>query len=280
MGNYNPYAAPAAQAPGAGDVPVRGEPQPWDVGDAIKGGWEIYKAHWAPLTFGYFVVALVGGLPGQVAPMLTIAGTIDQGSSTYYAIHIPLSIVGWLIAEFFMAGFTRAVLRAVRTNDASFGDFFAAGERFLPYIAMSFLKTLGILLGILMLIVPGIIVGLGFANAPFFVIDQKLGPIESLKASWDVSEGQKGNLFVLGLAEFGLMLLGLLACCLGMFVAVPVMMLARAIVYTKMSGTAPAPPAPPGAWGGPPAYGGGYSAGPTPGSYGQWGPPGGGGPSP
>ena len=271
MGNYNPYAAPAAQAASGGEVPPRGEPQPWDVGDAVKGGWELYKAHWAPLTFGYFVVALIGGLPGQVAPMLTVAGTIDQGSSTYYAIHLPLSFLGWLIAEFFMAGFTRTVLRAVRTNDASFGDFFSAGERFLPYIAMSFLKSLAIVVGLLLLVVPGIIVGLGFANAPFFVIDQRHGPIEALKASWEVSEGQKGNLFVLALAEVGLMLLGFIACCLGMFVAVPVMMLARAIVYTKMSGTAPAPA---GAWapaGGPPGYGG-----PTAGSYGAWGPPGGG----
>ena len=275
MSNYNPYAAPAAPTVGGGDVPLRGEPQPWDVGDAIKGAWEVYKAHWAPLTFGYFVVALVGGLPGQVTPLLTVFGSVDEGTSTYYALHIPLSIVGWLIAEFFMAGFTRAVLRAVRPNDASFGDFFAAGGRFLPYIAMSFLKTLATVLGLLMLIVPGVIVALGFANAPFFVVDQKLGPIASLKASWEVSEGQKGNLFVLFLAEFGLMVLGVLACCLGMFVVIPVMMLARAIVFMKMSGTAPPPPAPPGAWAAaPPGHPGG--GGPTPGTYGQWGPPGGG----
>ena len=275
MSNYNPYAAPVAPTAGDGGVPARGEPQPWDVGEAIKGGWEVYKAHWAPLTLGYFVVTLIGGLPGQISPLLAVAEVLEEGSATYYAVHVPLSVVGWLIAEFFMAGFIRAALRAVRTNDASFGDFFAAGERFLPFVAMSFLKSLATVVGLLLLVVPGIIVGLGFANAPYFVIDQKLGPIASLKASWEVSEGQKGNLFVLFLAEVGVMILGMLACCVGMFVAVPVMMLARAIVYMKMSGTAPPPPVPPGGWapaGGPPGHGG-----PPPGTYGQWGPPGGGG---
>jgi hypothetical protein len=277
VANYNPYAAPVADAATGGGVPVRGEPQPWDVGGAIKNGWEIYKAHWAPLTFGYLVVTLIGVLPGQVAPMLALAGSIEEGTQTYYLVHVPLSIVGWLIAEFFMAGFTRASMRAVRTNDASLGDFFAAGGRFIPFVAMSFLKALAVGAGLLLLIVPGFIVSLGFANAPFFVIDQRLGPVDALKASWESSEGQKTNLFVLSLAELGLMIGGLAACCLGVLVAVPVVMLARAIVYTKMSGTAPPPPpAPPGAYAPPAPAGmpGGYG---PPGSYGQWGPPGGGG---
>jgi uncharacterized membrane protein len=272
VSDYNPYAAPIAEVAGNGEVPPRGEPQPWEVGEAIRSGWELYKAHWAPLTFGYFVIALVGELPGQVGPTLTVFGTIPEGSRTYYAVHVPLSILGWLIGRFFMAGFTRAALRAVRANDASFGDFFAAGGRFVPFVVMSFLKTLATLAGLALLIVPGIIVGLGFANASFFVMDQRLGPVASLRESWRSTEGQKGKLFILSLAEIGLMIVGLVACCLGFFVVVPVMMLARAIVYTKMSGTAAVPSPPAGPLPGPelPPYGGGY------GPYGQWGPPGGG----
>lgn len=276
MAHYNPYAAPAASTASGTGVPVRGEPQPWDVGEAIKSGWEIYKAHWAPLTFGYFVVALLGGLPGQIAPMLVLAGTLEEGTGTYYAVHVPFSIVGLLVAQFFAAGFTRAALRAVRANDVSFGDFFAAGGRFLPFVAMSFLRTVAMTAGLIALVVPGIIISLGFANAPYFLMDQNVGPIASLKASWEVSEGQKGNLFLLALAELGLMIAGVLACCLGLFVVVPVTMIAQAIVYTKMSGTAAPPAAPPGAYAVQPAAApmapGGYG---PPGSYGQWGPPGG-----
>jgi uncharacterized membrane protein len=138
---------------------------------------------------------------------------------------------------------------------------------------MSFLRSASIVLGLVLFIVPGVILALGFANAPFFVIDQNLGPIASLKASWQISEGQKGKLLLLALAEIGVTVLGLLACCLGIFVAVPVMMLARAIIYTKMSGTAPTPEAPPGAYG----PGGGYGFYGPPGGHGPagYGPPGG-----
>lgn len=264
MSSYNPYAAPAAEAAAREGVPPRGEPQPWDVAGAIKSGWEIYKAHWAPLTFGYFVVTLIGTVPQQIAPVLAQLHVLEEDSAAFYAVHVPLLALGWLIAELFMAGFVRAALRAVRTGDAELGDFFAAGSRFLPYVAMSLLKSLAITVGLVLLVVPGIIVSLGFANAPFFVIDQKLGPIRALAASWEVSEGQKGDLFVLLLAEAGLTVLGLAACCVGLFVVVPVVMVARAIVYTKMSGTAP-PPAPPVAWS---AYTAPYG---SPGPYGSYG---------
>lgn len=264
MSSYNPYAAPAAPMAPGGGVPVQGEPQPWEVGDAIKSGWEIYKAHWAPLTFGYFVVTLIGMVPQQVAPVLAEVGVLEEKSMVYYALHAPLLIVGWLTSEFLMAGFVRAALKALRTNNATFGDFFAAGGRFIPFLVMSSLRTAATLVGLLFLVVPGVIVSLGFANAPFYVMDQNLGPIAALKASWHSAEGQKGNLLLLLLAEVGLTLVGLAACCLGFFVVVPVVLLARAIVYTKMSGTAPEPAAPPGPYS-PGGYGAAYGPG---GAYG------------
>jgi hypothetical protein len=258
---YNPYAAPAAPAPVIGGVPPVGEPQPWSIGDAIRGGWDAYKANWAALTLGYLIATFIGGTPGQVAPVLALTGVLSERTVPYYAVHVPLTIVGWLVAEFLTAGFTRAALQSIRTGHASIGDFFRAGERYVPFVLCSLLRTMATAFGLILLVVPGIIVALGFANAPFYVIDQRLGPVEALRASWRSTDGQKGELFLLSLAEIGITLVGLLAACLGIFVAVPVMLVARAIVYTKMSGTAaPAPPA------------GGMGA-PYPGGYGGFGPP-------
>ncbi|MBX3216411.1 MAG: hypothetical protein KF850_30515 [Labilithrix sp.] len=303
MSDYNPYAAPGAEAAESPSVPVGGEPQPWSVGEVVSGGWHAYKAHWAPLTFGYLVATLIGATPGQVAPMAALAGTLEEGTPAYYALHLPLSVVGWLVAEFLTAGFTRAAMRALRTNDASFGDFFAAGARFVAFVGMSLLRTVAtalaslvfvvavalvaakvvsplVVLPAFLFLVPGVIVALGLSIAPFYVIDQNLGAVASLQASWGATRGHKGHLFALMLVEVGVILLGMAACCLGIFAAVPVMLLARAIVYMRLSGTAPIPAAPPGPYAPPPGHGGPASPPPAPGSYGQWGPPGsyGGGP--
>jgi hypothetical protein len=257
---YNPYAAPAAPVPVIVGVPPTSDPQPWSIGEAIHLGWEAYKANWAPLTLGYFFATALGGIPGQIAPSLALVGVLKQGTVTYWAAHVPLTIVGWLVAEFLAAGFTRAGLIVIRNGRATIGDFFRAGDRFLPFALCSLVRTTLTAFGLLLLVVPGVVLVLGFANAPFYVIDQRLGPIEALRASWRSTDGQKGEMFLLVLAELGITLLGLFAACLGVFVAVPVMLVARAIVYTRMSGTAVATNA----------------ATPATGPYGAYGPPGGG----
>jgi hypothetical protein len=92
----------------------------------------------------------------------------------------------------------------------------------------------------------------------------------------------------LSLVEMLLVLAGMLACCVGLFVVLPVIVLAQTIVYARLSGTAPPPyeqgfggqgyggygppgGAPPPGAGGPPGYG---PPGGAPPGYGP--PPGGG----
>ena len=263
---YNPYAAPigdlAVGSGGTESIPPRGAPQRLPDAPWLREAWQLYKAQWAPLSFGYLVVTVIGSVPGQVAPSLAGLEIIEPKSLLYYGLHAPLSLVGWFVAEYFMCGFVRAALKTVRAGDASFGDFFAAGGQFFPYLAMSFVRALAVVLGLVLLVVPGVIVMLGFANAPYFVVDQRLGPIAALKESWANADGQKAGLFNLLVAEIALTLLGLAACCFGIIVAVPFLQVARALVYTKMAGTA-APPTP---------------EAPPAGGYGVYGPPGGGAP--
>jgi hypothetical protein len=117
-----------------------------------------------------------------------------------------------------------------------------------------------------------------------------------MKASWAATSGQKGKLFLFGLVGVLLIIGGYLACCVGLFVAFPVMMVSMATIYLRLSGQwggggmaygppggygAPGGYAPPGGYGAPPAGGfgappgGGY--GPPPGGGGGYGPPPGGG---
>lgn len=286
----NPYAAPQAAAPLPAGVPPQGEPQPWDVGEVLRIAWDLFKANWAAFSFGTFVALLVGMLPSQVAPGLAAAGILEQQSGAYWGVHVPLMLVGYLIQGFFAVGLARMALNASRTGMCSFGDAFSGGSRFLPYMGMWFLAMFGISLGLVVFIVPGVILALGLWMGRWYLVDQQLGPIEALKASWTATDGHKGNLFLLYLLGGLLGVAGAMACCVGIFPAQAVILLAEAIVYQRLSGTtgsgpaaspyasaaaypAPPPPMPPGY--GPPGapYGGGYGGPPGGGGYG---PPGGG----
>lgn len=74
--------------------------------------------------------------------------------------------------------------------------------------------------------------------APFHAYDRGMSPGEALRASWDAAIGHKGAFFVRGLAQMGLLLLGMLACCMGGLVTQRVVLLARTIIFMRPAGLA------------------------------------------
>jgi uncharacterized membrane protein len=70
-----------------------------------------------------------------------------------------------------------------------------------------------------------------FLAAPYLVVDKKMGPIEALKESKKLTEGKRMQLFYFVLAILGINLLGTLALGIGLFVSIPVSMLAMVHVY-------------------------------------------------
>lgn len=291
----NPYAAPDAAAPHP-DAPRQGEPQPWDVGDVYKTAWRLFGGCWAPLTGGFFLATLLGALPGQVPALLVQIGAMEETSSAHTGAVLGFTALGFVVQWFFQAGFTRALLRVARTGQARFADIFSGGSVYLPFVAMHILLGIAIALGLLVLIVPGVILMLGTLFAGYYVVDQRMGPIEAIRASWAATEGHKASLFVFLLASAGVGLLGGLACCVGYLPAAAMSGIATAIIYLRLAGlaqgtssdlaadwkvgtpTAPANPyGPYGAPGAPPAAPpnapppGGSAGGP----WGPYGPPGG-----
>ncbi|HUQ84729.1 MAG TPA: hypothetical protein VM077_00240 [Candidatus Limnocylindrales bacterium] len=70
---------------------------------------------------------------------------------------------------------------------------------------------------------------------PYFIVDKKSGIVESLINSWRVTKGHVGNIIFLELL-FGLLIIaGALALIVGLLVAMPVVSLAGAFVYRKLS---------------------------------------------
>jgi uncharacterized membrane protein len=103
---------------------------------------------------------------------------------------------------------------------------------------------MGIVLGTLLLIVPGVILAFGWSMAPFYVIDAGLGPMSALRMSWGATKGQKGKLFGLAMLSAAIGFGGLFACGVGIIPAFCVVYVAWAIVFTRISGREPALPDP------------------------------------
>lgn len=156
---------------------------------------------------------------------------------------------GWLE---FLAGFVSAAvhlllemgfivicLKIIDSAKPEFGDLIARLDVLWSYIGASLMLGVAVTAGLVLLIVPGIYVAVRLQFYGFFIVDQRVGPIESLQKSWEVTDGRVWSLLWLDLILVGINLLGMLLFVVGLFVTVPISTLALAYVYRQLLELAP-----------------------------------------
>lgn len=105
---------------------------------------------------------------------------------------------------------------------------------FWRFVGGQILLGLIVIAGLILLIVPGIIWGLKYMFTPFITIDRGLMPMEALRESGRITQGHKGELFLLMLALIGINILGFICLFIGLFVSIPVSALATVYAYRTL----------------------------------------------
>lgn len=101
----------------------------------------------------------------------------------------------------------------------------------LRYIGVSIMYSIMVFIGFILLIIPGILLALTFCMSPFLVIDKKMGMMESLKLSADMTKGYKLSMFVIWLEAIVINIIGLVCLGLGLLVTLPLTLLAYVFIY-------------------------------------------------
>lgn len=234
----NPYAAPSVDPIPAQTARNQPEgPQDWTIGEVLGVGWEAVKRNPGVLVGGYFLIAI---LQQAVQSMVRYAlfGSFAQPEDPMEALQtsgatIPITLA---IAVFFTIGQFRVALASARGEAADFGMFFSGLDRLLPGLLLMFIMYTGIVLGFILLIIPGVILSLAWSLSFVSLADTKMGTMETLSDSWEHTKGQKMKILGFSFATLGVFLLGLLAFFVGVFVAYPVVMVAFAEIYIRITG--------------------------------------------
>ncbi len=191
---------PPAGPPFPGSVALPAEFRSWDF---IGQAWELVKPHWLPLAAMCVLAFLIGCVP---CAMFVIGGAIYVGVS-------------------------RAIFGLIAGRPPKVGMMFEGFDRF----GQAFLANLvvGLLVGIgtLFCIVPGIILGIMWMFVNFVLAETNLDFWPAMEYSANLTAGYRWKLFCLLLACFVVYVLGLLACGVGLVVAVPVIVTAMALAY-------------------------------------------------
>lgn len=202
-----------------------------------------------PIAVLLVVVAIGSGLPaGLLSGVLGgIANEVVE-PSFLPLIQIVLRLVGQaiglLVSSYFMGGVAEFALKVARGQKPEFNDVFGGGKYFGPMFVANLLSQMGIGFGFLFCIAPGLILAAGLSLYQSLIVDQKLSGVDALKKSWELTTGHKGQLVVYVLLAGLVGIAGALACCVGaLLVSGPMITIASAYIYLKLTGEQPRMPA-------------------------------------
>jgi len=198
----------------------------FSIQEALKYGWETFKA-----KAGFFIaLTVVLGLITAV-PDYIIGKLFEQGSVMRFVSELVLRLIGLFLGMIT----TRISLDLYDTGETDLSKISDLIPQFLPYLGGKILYGLIVLVGLVLLIVPGIIVSYMFLYVGYLIIDRQLGPIEALKESKVVTDGSKMNLFLFSLVIALINIVGVVCLLVGLLVTIPVTLMASVYVYRQLS---------------------------------------------
>lgn len=189
-----------------------------ETGKAIGYGWESIKK-----DFWYWIVITI------ISMAASFISYIDDKSMV-------LAIASALLSIYISIGLCKLILSYISGNKLPIVDIFKQYKYFWRALGASILVGLIVILGMILLIVPGIYWALKYQFVVYLIIDKDLGISEAMKKSAEMTKGIKWSLFGFSIVILGVIILGALALGVGLLVAVPVASIAQVKLYKMISG--------------------------------------------
>lgn len=238
------------------------EQKKFSIGEAFESAWQHFKQNAGFFLLVFFVTYALSFGWSTISTGLLVNGSIFLGVS--------ILILSTILQVIMSIGLLKISLRAIRGEKNDFFDLFSQYRFFWKYVFSSILFGLcagaflfftlilfflwtsfgtafgvtetvfqigTVFLGLLGL--AGLLVFLFFATRfQFFgycIVDKNAGIRESLRVSYQMTQGIFWKLFILGIILILLNVAGAMVFFVGLFFTVPITMLITALVYERIS---------------------------------------------
>jgi hypothetical protein len=172
-----------------------------DIGSCLSRSWNLLTQHFWLIVGAAFVLGLIQSAVG-------------------------------LLGGVCMGGLYYLLLKLIRGERAEFGDAFAGFSlAFLQLFLCGLVTGLLTAVGVLLCLLPGIYLAVAWAFALPLVVDKKMEFWAAMELSRKVVTRHWWTFFGLMLVNLLVILLGLMVCCVGVYIAQPVAMGALAYAY-------------------------------------------------
>ncbi len=213
-----------------------------DIGSCLTRSWALLKKNFWPIVGVSFLVMLVMGGINQVIGLLSRSALNDmilqhRISPGAIAMIFLTSLLSAPVYAVLNAGLFKYYLKLIRGEGAGLSDAFSGfGPAIGQLVLLGLVQCLLVDIGIALCIVPGIYLAVAWYFCLPLVIDRRLD-------FWAAMELSRRVVSKHWFVVFGLMLVmglvaaaGVLACCIGVFVTLPLALVAAMYAYEDLFG--------------------------------------------
>jgi membrane-anchored glycerophosphoryl diester phosphodiesterase (GDPDase) len=184
--------------------------------EAIKFGWDTTTGNLGLMVMALVIIAAIGVMPVVASDSWVVM------------------VVAWVFDIVVGMGIVRMTLRFVDGGKGELADLFSAIPLIPKYLIASIVVGIGVSIGFVLLILPGIYLSVRWYMYPWVLVDKEVGPFEALRQSWEMTRGSFWNLFLLGFLLCLINILGAMALLLGLFVTIPLSVVAIGYAYRHL----------------------------------------------
>ena len=187
-----------------------------NASDYVQKGWEMFREHIGEFI-GFTLIIFAASIVSSKMSLF--------GSLLFSSLAAPL-----------YAGYCIAAFRILTGKPFQFSDFFGGFNYFLPLFLANLVGGIIYIVGIVLLILPGIYLAIGYMFTIFLVIDYRMKFWQAMETSRKIVTKNWFAFFVFALLLGLINLLGIIALGVGLLVSAPVTACAAAIAYKEIVG--------------------------------------------
>lgn len=195
-------------------------PNTLSVKEAFSFAWRTFKSR-----IWFFI-----GVTAAVTVLQMLVGLLQDELGDVLGL-----VVSLVLSTLITVGVINVFMKAHDdVQSPTFKDLWNPGP-FWRYLGVSVILFVVLLIGFVLLIVPGVILSLMLFLAPYLVVDKGMNPIAALKESYRRTKGNRWKLFLLMLSVLGITILGMIPAFLGLLITTPIAALASVHAYRKLT---------------------------------------------
>ena len=206
------------------------------AGGSFSFAWrKIFESAFLPLLVAVIIVGLLNG------PSAGANWKMDGNHSFGFPILLffPLIMFGLAYTFLFMPiikyGEHFLFLKAMRDDEADLKTLFEGFKtQYLNIVLANLIVVALVILGFVMLIIPGIIIACRLAFVSYLVMDKNMEAMKAVEKSWQMTKGHGWTIFGMAIISFFLFIGGLIVFIVGIIISIMWVHAAFATLYLSV----------------------------------------------